>query len=458
MWINKLENYYTRHFSVVLVYLSYLSVFVAKSPEESYIVLSVTSGLILLTFVLIQFAFNIFLENFDKQIVKFSYVFSVLTLFALLNLTSILFSLVAIINNHISFYLRFREVLVFTIIIIFIIAFKSIGKFELTEKVINTFIILTILLNIIYGILLSVSSNEVKDLEVKYDSRISEVHPINASGSKDSKKNILLLILDEYSPLSEVRKYASDTVKINLLDNYLKSKGFSVITNRTLKTLTVNSLNMFFNQKSKLTFRNESSENAHNELRYSSVISNLKGKGYTFKNFGFFTIGNSIPSLAYRNPYRKPDYAKLLNYSILPYIMANLREDSTSNGDYNKIVESESLNYLSTLPPNQSTLVYVHFLMPHGPFYWEDEFSYKKRNLINYIEFWNFCNVKTIKYLDSIKDLTTYKIIITGDHGFKFNGRFIDAYLTMSAFYNFNKEEIERISTVQDIGSLLLAQ
>lgn len=435
-----------------------MSVFIAKSPGDSNILFSITSLVLLLIVVLLQLIFNVFLENYNGQLHRLIYLFVLLTLFTILNLTGILFSIVSFINSHITFYLRFRDVFSLTLILIFIIAFKSKSKFQITEKIINTFIILFTLSNVIYGISLSAATQEVKELEMIYDSRVKNGPSNNIAGPGNSKKNILLIILDEYSPLSEVRKYAKDGADLDLLDNYLKSKGFLVITNRTLKTLTVNSLNMFFNQKSKLTFRNESSENAQNELRYSSVISNLEDKGYTFKNFGFFTIGNNTPSLAYKNPYRKPDYAKLLNYSVLPFIMANLSEDSTSNGDYNKIVESESLNYLRFLNPNQSTLVYVHFLMPHGPFYWENEFSYKNRNLENYIEFWNFCNAKTIKYLDSIKDLASYKIIITGDHGFKYNARLIDAYLTMSAFYNFDKEDIDNISNVQDIGTLLLTQ
>lgn len=446
------------NFSIILAYLSYLSIFIAKSPGESYLVVSVTSMVLLFILVLLQFGFNILIEYYDNQAIKFAYLFLTLSLFTLLNLISFLFYVVTIVNNYFSHYVRFREVLFVTFIIIFTLAFIAKRKFQLTERVMRTFMLLFILLNIIYGLSLNASSKEVTRVELKYNGRRNEHHPSQTNDSKDFKRNILLIILDEYSSLPEIRKYARDSSKIYLLDNYLKLKGFSVMTNRTLKTQTVNSLNMFFNQQSSLSFRNESSENAHNELRYSSVINNLEEKGYTFKNFGFFTIGNNTPALAYRNPYIKPDYAKLLNYSVMPFIIANLKEDSTSIGGYNKIVESGSLEYLNSLQPNQSNLVYVHFLMPHGPFYWENEFSYKKRNLVNYIEFWNFCNLKVIKYLDSINNLSSYKIIITGDHGFRYNGRLIDAYQTMSAFYNFDKNEIDRISSVQDIGSLLLSQ
>ena len=341
---------------------------------------------------------------------------------------------------------------------LFFIAYFSKRNFLLTLRVINTFLISFIVLNIFYGLFLSSASQEVKKLELKYKSKSDEFKQPETIESKSLKKNILFILIDEYSPAEEIIKFNHDTSQTYLLKNYLLSKGFSVLKNRTLKTLTVNSLNMLFNKQSGLTFRNESSGNAHSELRYSTVIDNLERKGYIFNNFGFFNIGNHLPFFQWKNPYQKSDLEKLLNFSLFPFVSANLREDSASNGNYNKALELESLKFLNSITEDHNHFIYVHFLMPHGPFYWENEFAYKKRTLANYILYWNFCNEKIIKYLDSIKDVNSYKIIITGDHGFKFNVRMIDAYLTMSAFYNFDKKDIEKISTVQDIGNLLLAQ
>ena len=106
---------------------------------------------------------------------------------------------------------------------------------------------------------------------------------------------------------------------------------------------------------------------------------------------------------------------------------------------------------------NHSEFVYVHYLLPHGSFYLENEFPYLKRNLDIYILFWDYCNVKIIKYLSSIENLKTWKIIISGDHGFR-SSHLINPSKTQSAFYNFQDDEIDSISMVQDIGGLLLKQ
>ena len=46
------------------------------------------------------------------------------------------------------------------------------------------------------------------------------------------------------------------------------------------------------------------------------------------------------------------------------------------------------------------------------------------------------------------------KIIITGDHGFRSDPQ-INPYNTFAAFYGFEKNEIDQLKSVQDIGKLI---
>jgi len=45
-------------------------------------------------------------------------------------------------------------------------------------------------------------------------------------------------------------------------------------------------------------------------------------------------------------------------------------------------------------------------------------------------------------------------VIISGDHGFR-GAKAIDPYQTLTAFYGFDKADVDQVHSVQDIGSLI---
>lgn len=93
--------------------------------------------------------------------------------------------------------------------------------------------------------------------------------------------------------------------------------------------------------------------------------------------------------------------------------------------------------------------------MPHSPFQFNPEFPKRdKNNLINYFAFWNFTNNKMNKLLTSLIKENKYRIIFTGDHGYR-GENLIDPNNTFTAFYGFNLEMIDKIHSVQDLGSLI---
>ena len=54
----------------------------------------------------------------------------------------------------------------------------------------------------------------------------------------------------------------------------------------------------------------------------------------------------------------------------------------------------------------------------------------------------------------TLSQLGFYRIIISTDHGFRHSSQ-IDRFNTFAAFYGFEKNDIERVKYVQDIGSLI---
>ena len=92
--------------------------------------------------------------------------------------------------------------------------------------------------------------------------------------------------------------------------------------------------------------------------------------------------------------------------------------------------------------------------MPHGPYYFKNEFEPEDLwsfNEKDYLPFLDFTQKKTIELLKSI-DYSNLRVILTSDHGdFHWGG--IDT--TFSAFFGFDEKDIKNIKTVQDIGILI---
>ena len=83
--------------------------------------------------------------------------------------------------------------------------------------------------------------------------------------------------------------------------------------------------------------------------------------------------------------------------------------------------------------------------------------KYKEFTLENYLDYWKFTNSKLIPLLDSVNKLNKFRIILAGDHGFRGSKNNIDPHYTFCAFYGFNEIDVNKIYSVQDLGSLIYA-
>ena len=86
--------------------------------------------------------------------------------------------------------------------------------------------------------------------------------------------------------------------------------------------------------------------------------------------------------------------------------------------------------------------------MPHGPFYFGNDFEYKRRNLENYIEYRRFASKLMVNYLKSM-DLSKFNIFIISDHGFRSN-KLIDPYASFFSCSNcyFSNKEIIKLEKI----------
>ena len=93
--------------------------------------------------------------------------------------------------------------------------------------------------------------------------------------------------------------------------------------------------------------------------------------------------------------------------------------------------------------------------MPHSPMQYNPNFPIRtENNIVNYKAYWDFTNQKLNTLLTDLIRRNEYRIILTGDHGYRSDKR-INPHYTFSAFYGFNQESINKINSVQDLGSLI---
>ncbi len=457
----KLRNFFSvffYNFSFLLVYLSFVTYFIKNNPELIKVVFSDAGIIFFIVSVLIQLFFNYLMRITNWRITKLFYLTLIFYTFAFLNLTYF-FNYFADLNIITNGLLRVRYTIILFFLLLFLVAILASKKFQVATRVINTFLITFIITSVFF------TNFHTKIFNINNVSKTTPDinEPAKQEQSKEKKK-IILIVLDEYGSAEDISKYQSDKAAENSYFDYLKSKGFLIVRKNSTKEIeTESSLNQLFNKQSGLSFENKRIEQVALELNQSFVIKTLENRGYIFKNFSCFSLANH-KEFYYVSPFPRNNFDILLKNSMSFLVESNLKLDNFTNftnfyiyADYNKKVFNESLDYINGLNLNSSHFVFVHLLLPHPPFYSENEFADKPINLENYVTFWNFTNRKIQSYLDSIEDLPSYKIIVTGDHGFRRDKR-LNPYLTTSIFYNFDSTEVSKLSNVQDIGNLLLKE
>ncbi|MEI8128579.1 MAG: sulfatase-like hydrolase/transferase [bacterium] len=278
-----------------------------------------------------------------------------------------------------------------------------------------------------------------------------------------SNKPIILIIADEYNSPDGLYQYFRDS-SIYDFSNHLKKNGWLVKNSfYSNHASTIHSLSSLFNfnlskdsNYAKMGIGNIGSE----KLLKASFYDSVKKKNILITNYGIFDIGASKPitRLYY---YPKNYLEQVLFYSVFPYIFL-----STNSFELNGFgpdfypMETHNRNILLNLSDSlrkintQNSFEYVHLYMPHGPMVFEPEFKFKQRTTENYLAYWKFSNKKISQLLDSLIKAKECRIIITGDHGIR-SDRKIDPHYTFSAFYGFDKANIDSLATVQDLGSLI---
>jgi hypothetical protein len=358
-------------------------------------------------------------------------------------------------QNYFHFVIRGRFLIEY-LLGLFIILILVVKKKNINYQYLNIFLILFSLSTLLIS-LKNINENGERRKYLKGSI-------VSLPVKKESLKPILLIITDEYTSPDELYQVHNDS-SLYQFSNGLINKKWIVKNNfYTYEISTIHSLGSLFNfnlSKNKEFKTQEATNIGATMLMHSIVADSLEKKKVEILNFGIFHINkNTYLNRLYFYPTSFIENLMMRTiYYTIKINTGNLVENGLASSYYpmeahNRFILNHLVDTINTLT-NKNTFAYIHLFMPHGPMQYMPDFSIRKQNnLINYKAYWNFTNQKlNILLRELIKD-NRYRIILTGDHGYRRDKR-INPHYTFSAFYGFKKESIDRIESVQDIGSLI---
>lgn len=350
--------------------------------------------------------------------------------------------------------LRARWLFLFYFMLIFFVQLLVIKKTKVLYTFLN-FYFLTF-----FCVIFVSNAFQKQELPIKNIDKIKS-NPITISAIDTVQKPIILIIADEYSSPDEIFKIKKDSA-VYSFSNVLTKAGW--ITKNgffSYETSTICSLSSLFNFN--LSANKDYSKQsivtiASQKLLKCTLSDSLLTKKVRIINYGIFDIGVSKPLTKL---YNYPDnfIEQFFLYSCYFYFDF-FKNDKLKIADIDKAIAPivnhnlKVLDGINDTIKESKTFLYAHLYMPHGPYFYNTEFKFIFNNTVNYIEYWNFSNKK---FYQTLKDLTKgnkYRIIITGDHGFRSDKR-INPQNTFAAFWGFDKEPVDKLHSVQDLGSLI---
>jgi uncharacterized protein (DUF486 family) len=350
-----------------------------------------------------------------------------------------------------------REKILLVIALVIIVGLQLIfTKRKLSYKALNIFLV--ILSVVAFGSSISKEPNKMVPLESIQSNYQSITH------GPQNTKPVILIIVDEYNSPDNLFELTKDS-SIYQFNNWLIEKGWQTkTTNYSFELSTIHSLSSLFNfnlSKQKNYSAQSEEKIVVSKLYHAALADSLAKKGVSVYNYGIFDLGSTKPkSRLYLYP-RNFIEAFLLHSTYLA--------EKTKTGSFQtkylknppSYINDHNIDILEHLPskleeeklPNKA-FVYVHLYMPHNPFSLAPEFSNPETdNFKRYIAYWKFTNQKLQALLSELNKGNKYRIILTGDHGLRESNT--NPHQSFSAYYGFEGYDLNKIRSVQDIGSLI---
>ena len=346
-------------------------------------------------------------------------------------------------------------IIILALVIVIIKSIASKKLIFLSNKLLNFFFISITFFVLLNGV--KTYNNELRHFEIMQNEKTNL--PITKY-----KHDIIWILLDEYAAPSTLRTQFH--FKDWLVDSLEKRKFFVFDSLPSRYDGTILSLNSLFNLDDTIT--PSSNMYAAKYLNKSRWIQYLKVDGYTFNSFDFLTISGSIGISNVSLYFFQNKYSlQILNNSFFFSAWYYLIEPKEKIIDgYNKIVAEKSLALLKS-KKNAPQFTWIHLLIPHSPFYKDENGNINNNPVINpnrsthaeankqYINYLSYGNKIALNLLTQIPDWENKTIIISGDHGarmFLQNGD-TRRFVTFAAIYfpKMDSTELKQIKYLQQI-------
>jgi len=457
--------------SFLMVVLPYVGFNWRELYESPYYSLG-EAGLVIMVLIVIELAFT----HFVKKMGKYEKLLSVLFIcFAILFFygNDIVVPIYQYLTKSLQIYIK-EKVLFLILAGLLVFIFHYLLAKKNLWKVFNIFLGIYFLVNIFSSRNLNIAIIPPIDSIQNGYKHISEYFESNNNDNKNGNENnnegqkpIVLIVLDEYSSPDELYKIVKDS-SVYYFSNTLKNKGWEV-RNRsyTYESSTIHSISSLFNfnlSKDSLYDKQNTQTIVSKKMLKAALLDSLSNKVVAFNNYGIFHIGNTQPITQL--------YLYPTSFAEHFLIRTTYAEEKNKSGNfkfknliksYGNIFEHNAyiLNNLPTIlreNKNKKSFAYVHLFIPHAPFYYGEEFPVKHViNFENYFLFWKFTNTKMEALLDSINKKGDYRIILTGDHGYRRNEHKENYHYSFTAFRGFDSLALKQIESIQDIGLLINA-
>ena len=438
--------------SILLVFILYLNLSWTEIISSNFFNFS-----LLICFSGTLFLFDIFLFLLEKQYLKFELLINTIffTLSTIFFLGALMISpTLNWLNKSFDGSIFRNRILLFIILTILILIQILIKKKFYT--ITNAFFIILIFISLF---------NRIFNLQKHEKFSIEKINstPVTFDFRDNSNvKPVILFISDEFASPDELLNINSTDSTLKLFQNNLMKSGWNVNSSFYSKeTSTIHSLASIFNfnlSNNSIYSNQEINTVAKEKLLKCAFYDSLKNQKIKVFNYGIFDLGDIQPftRLYY---YPKNFWEQLLVNSILPLIL-NSNWNFFSNKMNISPIEQHNKFILENLIKNLSKIhetkcfIYIHLFMPHSPYSFNKGFPKKELSTSNYINYWKFSSKMIQPILEKLALSNKYKIVFTGDHGFRLDKK-INPHKTLTAFYGFNNKQLKNLNSVQDIGSLM---
>jgi len=367
--------------------------------------------------------------------------------------------------------LRFREFFVIFSAIVFLII-SAIIRLKSGAKIINIFFL-------IFGctFFLNTESNKFfsKDYLLAQNNFKYEKKLLNNDASSSP---VIFILFDELSSSKEIYNYTQDSTDLTF-DISLKKLGFKLISNfYSNSTHTKFSMPSIFNFNLHTnSFLLDSIEKIQNNVTIQKsfywlasnnlLVDSLNKKSIKSYSYGLFPFNNGVVDEDFI--YWWPSFSDPLRLFKNESFLKEFFQDSLLKAIESVFIDRTSVEEfkvnvfekLKSLNPEENSFYYFHFFAPHEPYTWKNEYIGKTNEdltsdeeLDEHIKFRRFILSKTLPLIKS-KKFKNCRIVISGDHGFRFNKKNINPNLTNLYLYNYPEDILKSISSVQDIGYLI---